>query len=459
MGTSKTEISPRQTLAVFIGASIFRRAPRLAQGQAFRKSAEDFRDYVLQSDGLGLPHQNLEWIFDDARSPSEQLEDIGAFLESRCAELKDSGTPAEDLIVYYVGHGLFCGADQHYCLAIRPTAERNEGLTSIRVSDLATVIKDRARFLRKFFILDCCFAASAYRELQSGPLQSQRKKVMDSLPTRGTTLLCSAGSQDASLAPEGLAHTMFSDSLLAALRGGHSSLGPRFSLSELGDLIKDHLREAYPDRWVRPEIHSPEQAEGDIAHIELFPNPAHNKAGARATRPQQPPRASAPHDIPIRGTASPDQQPIFHVNVERSQPNVPQDGAHAPGAHSLLSQEVPAPPKPAVKAMGIRSLYLGKTGRINRKQWWLGFATLLLAAVLAINMLPPELVAILWIWPVTVLTIKRLHDIDKSGWWVLVLVLLPLLPITLLALGSLRGTKGANDFGSPQVLCWRVRHE
>ena len=67
---------------------------------------------------------------------------------------------------------------------------------------------------------------------------------------------------------------MFSDGLLRALRNGHSLLGPRLSLSELGDLVKANFIEAYPDRWVRPEVHSPDQREGDVANIHLFPNAA-----------------------------------------------------------------------------------------------------------------------------------------------------------------------------------------
>ena len=67
---------------------------------------------------------------------------------------------------------------------------------------------------------------------------------------------------------------MFSDSLIKALRQGHSFLGPRLSLSELGDLVKANLQVAYPDVWVRPEVHSPDQREGDVANVSLFPNPA-----------------------------------------------------------------------------------------------------------------------------------------------------------------------------------------
>jgi hypothetical protein len=278
--------NPVQTLAVLLGASSFRRAPKLAQGRAFYNSAEDFREYLLAPDGLSLPGDNVISLFNESDSPSKQLDDISEFLDRRSKELKSSVTPAQDLIVYYVGHGLFSGADRAYCLAISATNERNEGPTSIRVSDLASIIKDHARFLRKFLILDCCFSSRAHREFQTGPLQAGRTKLLNELPQRGTTLLCSASAQDPSLAPEGLSRTMFSDGLLRALRQGHSSLGPRLSLSELGDLVKVTLKEAYPETWVRPEVHSPDQREGNIADVHLFPNAA-LAAGAKKLEEQQ----------------------------------------------------------------------------------------------------------------------------------------------------------------------------
>jgi hypothetical protein len=124
------EPSPRQTLAVLLGASSFRRAPKLAQGRAFYNSAKDFHEYLLSSDGLNLPRDNVIWLFDESTSPSDQLRDVGDFLERRTAELENGGTPPQDLIAYYVGHGLFWGPEQAYCLAIRATDERSEGLTT-----------------------------------------------------------------------------------------------------------------------------------------------------------------------------------------------------------------------------------------------------------------------------------------------------------------------------------------
>jgi hypothetical protein len=270
----ESEPRARQTLALVLGASTFRRAPKLAQGRAFYDSAQDFYEYLISADGLGLSQENVDWHFDDSKSPSDQLQEIRDFIESRSAALRQEGAQPQDLIVYYVGHGLFSGADNAYCLAIRETDERNEGLTSIRASDLASIIKTAARFLRKFLILDCCFSATAYREFQSGPLTVGRVKILDELPQKGTTLLCSASARDQSIAPQGLSRTMFSDSLLRALRQGHPDLDARMSLSELGDLVKRNIREAYPSSWVRPEVHSPDQREGDIASVPLFPNAA-----------------------------------------------------------------------------------------------------------------------------------------------------------------------------------------
>lgn len=268
------EINPRQILAVLLGASTFPRSPKLAQGRSFYNSAKDFEEYLTDAGCLNLPFQNVCSLFDDSRSANDQLQEIGQFIETRSAELKKIGEPARDFIFYYVGHGCFSDPGQSYSLAIRATSERNEGLTSIRASDLAVLITSQARFLRRFLILDCCFSASAYKEFQSGPLQASRVRLLNERPQRGTTLLCSASARTTSLAPKGLSHTMFSEALLRALRQGEASLGPKLSLSEVGDLVKSTLQQLYPDTWVRPEVHSPDQREGDVASVHLFPNPA-----------------------------------------------------------------------------------------------------------------------------------------------------------------------------------------
>jgi uncharacterized membrane protein YhaH (DUF805 family) len=57
--------------------------------------------------------------------------------------------------------------------------------------------------------------------------------------------------------------------------------------------------------------------------------------------------------------------------------------------------------------------------------------------------------------PVTGVTIRRLHDINRSGWWVLI-ALVPLLGIIgLLIMLALKGTDGENPYGAnaaPEII-------
>ena len=267
-------LNPKQTFAIFLGASWFTRAPKLAAGASFYKSAVDFFEYLVNPQGLQLPKENVLWLFDDSRSPGDQLNNMADFIRTKCSELRAAGLDAKDLFVYYVGHGLFTD-NQDYCLAVRETNPDNVSISSIRANDLAGVVKKEARFLRRYLIFDCCFAASLYKEYQSAPLQAAHVKLMEELPHRGTALLCSSNAHDASLAPPKLPYTLFSGALLKALQKGHPLLGSHLSISELGDLVKDVLKTDHPSDWVRPEVLSPDQKEGDIADIPLFPNPAY----------------------------------------------------------------------------------------------------------------------------------------------------------------------------------------
>lgn len=148
--------------------------------------------------------------------------------------------------------------------------------------------------------------------------------------------------------------------------------------------------------------------------------------------------------------------------------------------------------------MNWRQILFSFEGRVGRRVWWL--ATLaVVAAVLALTLAPfliqSESVAVfvlalgsqlIWLaslWPMLAVAAKRLHDRNKSGWWLLVFWLLPFvlfwagLSITLfndprtgrsgdfltgailmsaslpfalwgvVELGVLKGTRGPNGFG------------
>jgi uncharacterized membrane protein YhaH (DUF805 family) len=92
--------------------------------------------------------------------------------------------------------------------------------------------------------------------------------------------------------------------------------------------------------------------------------------------------------------------------------------------------------------------YFGFTGRARRSEYW--YFQLFLGLLLLTGLLAPLLAvavfAVLFL-PALAVTIRRLHDIDKSGWHVL-LIYVPVIGIVLLLIWYCReGTPGENRFG------------
>ena len=108
------------------------------------------------------------------------------------------------------------------------------------------------------------------------------------------------------------------------------------------------------------------------------------------------------------------------------------------------------------------TLILSPEGRVNRAKWWaVGFSTLAViygAAILALTLdgavgwILFVVVYVLLAWANIVVTIKRWHDRDKSGWFYLV-VFIPIIGglWVLIECGFLAGTLGANRFGPDPI--------
>src|SRR5262249_51630724 len=135
-----TEVSPTSTLVIILGASAWPSSPDLASSPAFQRSAQDLREYFLSQDGFRLPGQNLLYLFDTDRPPSDVDADIGDFLKKRAIESVQSGDIPKDLLLYYVGHGGFTRSGRNYYLAIRATRKDSEGVSSLRMADLAATL-------------------------------------------------------------------------------------------------------------------------------------------------------------------------------------------------------------------------------------------------------------------------------------------------------------------------------
>jgi hypothetical protein len=271
-------VSPKTTLAIIVGASRFpeSKLDHEALGQLFAASARDFKKYLLdRTDGFGLDPKNLLDRFECESEQSQILKDIDQFLDCRRKELQATGG-VRDLLFFYVGHGGKLPPNQDYFLAVHATRENAEGSSGIRIVDLANSIKNHAGGLRQFLILDCCFAATAFKAFQQGGgvaevevMRAQTQEVLP--PARGTSLLCSSSARTTSRAPEGARYTMFSGALLEVLHSGIPNLGS-ISLAQLGEQIRSRIRHHYGGEGVRPEVLSPDQREDDLKDVPLFPN-------------------------------------------------------------------------------------------------------------------------------------------------------------------------------------------
>lgn len=114
----------------------------------------------------------------------------------------------------------------------------------------------------------------------------------------------------------------------------------------------------------------------------------------------------------------------------------------------------------------LKPLLLSFDGRINRGKYWTGILVMLAVYVVlvvinlifrgifgdnVITMLIGIISIVIYLamlWPSIALGVKRFHDRNKSGWWVLI----ALVPIIgglwyLIECGFLEGTKGPNQFG------------
>jgi uncharacterized membrane protein YhaH (DUF805 family) len=106
-------------------------------------------------------------------------------------------------------------------------------------------------------------------------------------------------------------------------------------------------------------------------------------------------------------------------------------------------------------------LYTNFDGRISRQPFWIG-TLVLWAASIALSilagiivgsastamMLIQLVIGLAFLVPSLAVAVKRFHDRDKSGWWVLI-IFIPLIGFIwyLVELGFLPGTPGPNRFG------------
>ena len=110
--------------------------------------------------------------------------------------------------------------------------------------------------------------------------------------------------------------------------------------------------------------------------------------------------------------------------------------------------------------MKLLKLWFSPKGRASRSDLWLrtylAFLGITVVAGIIDGLIDQELfssiVGLLAIWVFLVVQIKRLHDRDHSGWFIL-LYLIPLVNLwPLIEICFLKGTTGSNRFGEDPLV-------
>lgn len=290
---------------ILLGGSRFPFLESVESSEALRKSSECFKAYIqAEGDCLHCPSEQVLDLFDADKSPAAQLEEIHLFIDQFSKKTAvANGFTIRNLIIYYVGHGLILGSEGEFGLAVNYTKSSLLLPTCIVMSHFSETIKSPARYMRKFLIIDCCFAgkmvvdwlpgdsastlAEIVRRSTVDEFGSAEKKTAEN-PRRGTAVLCAADKDSVAIGSHPSGMTLFTGAMLDALSRIDSQ--DLYSLQDLYDRTWQCIQEA--SHSVRPVVFSPDQREGDISRLQLFPR--RNRGGkgiseSRVERQPEPP--------------------------------------------------------------------------------------------------------------------------------------------------------------------------
>jgi uncharacterized membrane protein YhaH (DUF805 family) len=98
--------------------------------------------------------------------------------------------------------------------------------------------------------------------------------------------------------------------------------------------------------------------------------------------------------------------------------------------------------------------YVGFEGRARRKEYWYFFLfNVLIALVLAVigrvlnTMILSTIYSLAVLLPGLAVSVRRLHDTDKSGWWLLIALIPFIGAIVLFVFTLMDSTPGTNQYG------------
>ena len=270
-------ISTRKILGIIIGASEWPKHEGLISSQSMANSAKGIKKYLTSS--LLISENNMLDLFNCEYNAIKIIRHIKKFLNNRQENAKCNHFT--DVILYFVGHGISSTEYSEFSLAIKDTEKETEYITAISAQNLATCLNKSARKLRRFVILDCCWASQANKHFMNdrNTLTSMVTEWMNEFPKSGTALLCASDCKTpASMGTKGSKCTLFTGTLLKVLTTGAYYFPEFITLNDIFELTLNEINKLPLENQVIPQIHNPKQPFGVVStSIGLFPNPAYNE--------------------------------------------------------------------------------------------------------------------------------------------------------------------------------------
>ncbi|MDA0162228.1 caspase family protein [Solirubrobacter ginsenosidimutans] len=245
---------------ILLGAAEFPNQEDLSN-PAFGQAADAIRR--LAATTFELPEEWFLDLFDQPLSPSEMAEEIKAFL----ARVAADGPSAA--IVYYIGHGEI--ASEEYRLALQGTRRDQPVNTMLGAVALAEAMQPARRTVPQIVVVDACLGAGivdAFKTPRAG---------------KGVAVFAAASRDDYANAPDPDAPTLFTAALTRVLRDGDAA-GPEWlSLEDVSDFVQAEW--ATTADAARPELHDPEQREGEVSKLRIFRNAGRRPPAEPASSP------------------------------------------------------------------------------------------------------------------------------------------------------------------------------
>ncbi|HXX84813.1 MAG TPA: hypothetical protein VEN29_12620 [Casimicrobiaceae bacterium] len=262
------EVANRKLGVAILGASTFPHFPQSLELDkvSFAQSAAAFRGLITAGQVSVFEKPAVLDLFDASDDPSTIIPKVRTFLQH------ESGLT--DVLFYYCGHGSFL-ADRTYFLMLRATEADNEAFTGLPLRQMRLALETQLMMKRVFLVLDCCFAGQAAKEwMSTGIGHVIEDQIFQSFPRRGTALIAASARSSPAIAPEQESLTMFTGVLIKTISQGIAGARKELSFRVVIDAVRANISEHYGSAAVVPEIHAPQQEEGDISFAPFFVNQA-----------------------------------------------------------------------------------------------------------------------------------------------------------------------------------------